>query len=175
MDLPSAIGLGLDIAGATIIAVGLLGHPATMALRATSFWGSSAPTAVAQAESRADAEFGIPIFACGFLGQLIGLGVHSEASVQLGYAAAFVCAAGSIAVWRWLWRERRAKHLAIEIAHYRFERVTRLAQRSPRPSLERLVSMGTGFGVEARDGESDESYVERVFGVTDAVSSQDEG
>lgn len=169
MDLPSAIGLGLDIAGASIIAIGLLGHPGTFALRATSFWGSSAPTAVAQAESRADAEFGIPTLVSGFVGQLVGLGVHSEASLWLGYGAAATAVLIPLATWHSLWRTWRAKKIAIEIAHYTFERATRLPERSGKPTLERLVSMGTGFGVAQRDGESEEAYVQRAFGVTDAV------
>lgn len=172
MDLPSATGLGLDIAGATIIAIGLLGHPATFALRATSFWGSSAPTAVAQAESRADAEFGIPTLVSGFLGQLIGLGVHSEVSLWVGYTAAAAAALTPLAVWQFTWRGRRAKRLAVEVAHYRYEQSTRLATRSEKPSLEWLASMGTGFGFEQREGESQRAYVERAFGISDVASDQ---
>lgn len=113
MDLVSAIGLGLDVAGATIIAIGLLGHPATMALRATSLWGSSAPTAVGQAEGRADAEFGIPVLIPGFCGQLVGLAVRSKVSVGIGFLAAGAAAATPLFLWHEIWRGRRAKALAI--------------------------------------------------------------
>jgi hypothetical protein len=169
VDLPSAIGLGLDIAGATIIAIGLLGNPATLALRATTFWGGNPPSAVREAENRADAEFGIPTVVCGFTGQLVGLGVHSEASHFVGYGSAAAAALIPLVAWYWLWRPWRAKKVAIEIAHYRVENSTSLPVRSDRPTLERLVSMGSGFGAEQRDGESDEAYVERAFGVTDAI------
>jgi hypothetical protein len=131
------------------------------------------PTAVAQAESRADAEFGIPTLASGFLGQLIGLGVHSEASLWGGYVAAAIATLMPLVAWQFIWRGWRAKRLAIEVAHYNYERSTRLATRSEKPNLEWLVSMGTGFGFEQREGESQRAYVERAFGITDVATESE--
>jgi hypothetical protein len=173
VDLPSAIGLGLDIAGASIIAIGLLGSPATLAMRATSFWGSSPPTAVAEAESRADAEFGIPTITAGFIGQLIGLAVRSDVPIWLGAGAGAVFALVPLALWHWLWRPRRTMALAIEIAHYRVDDSTSLPIKAAKPDLERLVSMGPGIGKSRNEGETHEAYVARVFGVTDAEKSQE--
>jgi hypothetical protein len=74
MNPVSAFGIGLDIAGGTIVAVGLVGHPGKMALRSTTFFGGAATTAAGEAESRADAEVGIPALALGFICQLVGFG-----------------------------------------------------------------------------------------------------
>jgi len=111
MDAASSIGLGLDIAGGTIIAIGLLGKPATLALRATSFWGENAPTAVFMAESRADAEIGIPTLACGFLGQLVGLAWAAHVAVAIGAALAAACAVVPLTFWNW-YGDRDAQKLS---------------------------------------------------------------
>lgn len=169
MDLPSAIGLGLDIAGAAIITIGLLGSPATFALRATTFLGGNSHTAAAEAESRADAEFGLPVLVSGFIGQLVGLSVHSEAAVCLGYAAAALCALVPLAIWHWLWRPWRRKRLAVEIARYSVASSRSMPHRRDQPDLKTLVSLGIGVGEPLFSGESDEDYAARVFNVTNAI------
>jgi hypothetical protein len=170
VDLPSAIGLGLDIAGAAIITIGLLGSPATFALRTTTFLGGNFHTAAAESESRADAEFGLPVLVSGFLGQLVGLSVHSEAAVCVGYAAAVLCALVPLAVWHWLWRPWRRKRLAVEIARYSVETSRSMPHRRAQPDLKTLVSLGIGLGEPLSRGESDETYAARVFNVTDTIS-----
>jgi hypothetical protein len=126
---------------------------------------------VAEAESRADAEFGIPTITAGFLGKLVGLAVRSDAPVWLGVVAAAAFALGPLAVWHWLWRSRRTKALAIEIAHYRVDDSTSLPIRAAKPDLERLVSMGPEIGKARTEGETHEAYVARVFAVTDTEKS----
>jgi hypothetical protein len=170
VDLPSAIGLGLDIAGAAVITIGLLGSPATFALRATTFLGGNSHTAAAEAESRADAEFGLPVLLSGFLGQLIGLSVHSEAPVCIGYPAAALCALLPLATWHWLWRPWRRKRLAVEIARYRVKDSRSTPQRSDHPDLGTLVSLGIGLGEPFSSGETDEDYAVRVFNVANVIS-----
>jgi hypothetical protein len=173
MNLISAIGLGLDIAGGTIIAIGLLGAPWTLALRATSFLGESAPTAVFLCESRADAEVGIPALVLGFGGQLIGLAVSAHTWVLIGFLAAAVCAVGTLALWRFAWRPSRTKSLAIEVAHYWVPDARHRPERQGKPIIERLVSMAPGLGEPVQEPEENAAYVERVFGITETIGLND--
>jgi hypothetical protein len=174
MDLASSVGLGLDIAGAVVIAIGLLGSPATFALRATEFFGGSPHTAAAEAESRADGELGIPLLILGFLGQLIGLGVRTRAPVAVGTALAALAALVPLALWHWVWHPWRSKRLAVEIAHYSVANARQQPQRHDLPGLNVLASIGVGLGEPLCDGETDDSYVARVFDVTNTQESEPE-
>ncbi len=173
MDAASSVGLGLDIAGATIIAIGLLGNPAHLAMRATSFWGESAPNAAFLAESKADGEIGIPTIVAGFVGQLIGLAWRAKVAVVLGLVLAGVCTLGVLAFWYWIYRPRRVTALAIEIAHYNVTSSKEPPERLSQPVLDRLASIGTGLGNWQVEGEEDEDYVRRVFGVTETIHRND--
>jgi hypothetical protein len=173
MNAVSSIGLGLDIAGGTIIAVGLLGHPSSLARRASSFFGESPPTAAFMAESRADAEIGIPVLVSGFLGQLVGLAWSAEVSVPVGALLAAGAALVPLAFWHAYWRSGRSKALAIEIAHWNVPGSRDKPKRLERPVLDRLAAMAAGLGEYPREGEEDAEYVERVFGVTETLNRHD--
>ena len=103
----------------------------------------------------------------GFTGQLIGLSVHSQAATSLGYLVAFICAGGGLAIWWYLWRPRRAKRVAVEVAHYDVLDARAMPRRYSRPEISTLVSLGIGLAEPLREGESNEQYVNRIFNVTE--------
>jgi hypothetical protein len=165
-------GLGFDIAGALLLARGLLSSPAEIA-ELNTLEGLESGATVAQVRDRVDAEFGVGSLILGFTLQAIGyvatvLGASSSPDVGLGSAAialAFLLVAGGSVwfIWHRVARRRVRKMLpAVALAHP--------AGGDPpgwtATRLDRLVSFGRAQNLpKLTDEESHGDYVHRVFGV----------
>ncbi len=112
---------------------------------------------------------GILLLIGGSFVQLAGQALECQASLWEGMAGATAVIGIALAGWRWLWRPRRSKRIAIEIAHYKVEGIRQAPQRQSKPLLEPLASMGIGLDYPMEDGEDDATYVARIFGITDAI------
>jgi hypothetical protein len=94
-------GLGFDIAGAFLVARGLIADPAELNRVAGSFYGSNPYQAVSRARDRIDAISGLAALGLGFLLQGVGYlsllaGAGSEMGTSEAVAGAVVMAAASL-------------------------------------------------------------------------------
>jgi hypothetical protein len=167
------IGIGFDIAGASLLARGLLTSPLEIARRATSFLGYSGPLATSQIEDKVDAIFGLAALLLGFILQAVGYAfVLGRESTEKGHFATAITAVGLallaiafvIGAWR-LIRLPLVKRAAVRVAHVNV--FTLPVEVKERPYGRLLVAYGEELGFELRTGETDEAYAQRVFGVSE--------
>ena len=93
------VGLGLDAAGAVLLAKGLLIDPKTIGKVAGTYWGVNLGETVDRSQNRVDAKYGVGCLLAGFLLQAIGYmlelggatspagGDHALTAVALGVLA----------------------------------------------------------------------------------------
>lgn len=161
-----AVGLGLDIAGAGLLAKGLLLRPAQIGAGGT--FGGIASMGLLALRDRVDAEFGLAYLLGGFVFQIIGYtalqaGAESEGR-GTGEAVAFVALA--------------ATAVALAVVTYLLARGARKRALAKRVVQEyrhskQIVSWGREIGEEPRSGETYREYGLRVFGV-EPGDNQDE-
>lgn len=162
------VGLGFDIAGAGLLARGLLiSHEQ---IKKFGTWaGLGHAQVVDRARNRVDAQFGISLLLAGFILQFAGYALElSGTSPHTGTArlvTAMVLGVAAVGVSLLTWRLLREPMLRRTLVR---------TARAPDPADEpkhsvargmRLVEYGQAAGYPMRPDESDEHYAERVFGV----------
>lgn len=96
------VGLALDITGATLLAKGLVLHPATIYGVTAQLWGGNDLAIRDRCQSRTDAEFGLVLLVSGFGLQAVGYGleiggIDSQAGIKrLLVATILAIAAGAL-------------------------------------------------------------------------------
>lgn len=164
------VGLGFDIAGATLLAKALLLDVAT--IRSLGTWGGVGFGATVQrCRDRVDAEVGLSALGLGFLLQAIGYclavaGVEPSSGARETAVAVGLGLAAMLAVF-WLWKqqgERRLKGLLVGVA---------LSKRPGDPTsewsqgqLEYLGKLAWAAGWKHEPGEREagnEVFVARIF------------
>lgn len=172
------VGLGIDVAGAYLLARGLLASPAVMARRRKRWSDFNPSLAVAQAEDKVDAMFGLSALGIGFFIQtvgyvltLAGIGGATGGSAALFGIALAVIAAALILVGHRYARTRGVKTQLIRIAMFSSAR-SGDEERLEKPSAQQLYYYGVEMGVDplpdesaAREAEGYVAYARRVFGV----------
>lgn len=165
-------GIGFDIAGAFLLARGLLFLSAPEILNlAASYYGWSPPEIVARVEEKVSTNIGVGALVLGFLFQLLGyvldlaLRNASPASLARAWWAVSVAAIAillTIVTYVLLlppWRRR----LLLDIAHYD------KSGKQPYPFGQYLKIFGAVIGSPALEGESEEAYAKRVWRVDKIV------
>lgn len=166
-------GLGTEIVGAVLVAIGLVARPQELARRATA-QGFNVPSAVAGVKDRIAAAHGLSCLGIGFGIQLTGfLWTFAAGSSELGSAAvaisgagiAALASAGALASYL-LTRRRRVLRLFVETSKVRLYGLDTLAH----PQADVLRALGEAFGEPRQQPERygierDEAYCQRVFGV----------
>jgi hypothetical protein len=168
-----AVGLGFDIAGALLLALGLLVSPRDVMRRSAIVTGFNSSLMVSQARNRADGEIGLVALVAGFvlqgvayaltLGGLGGLG--EDGGGRRGVvAAALSLIAVVIVLLAWmLLRQPLVNRTLVAVAHLNYE--TKPMERSAKPYAGVLASIGRELGHEQRPDEDVYAYVSRVFDV----------
>jgi hypothetical protein len=167
-----AVGIGFDLAGAFLLARGLLASPRDIAQRTGTYFGSNTWATVSAAQDRVDAFGGLVALGVGFLfqaGGYVALLDHTfDPSPRLGKAIVGVgLAVLAFAVVVIAWRASRrplVNRQVVEIAHYPLDQDERLDL----PLGPLLQELGRALGEPLGEGEDSMSYLRRVFDVTDA-------
>jgi hypothetical protein len=171
-------GLGFDLAGATLLALGLLASPRDVVRRSATFYGGNPLDAVVFAKNRIDGLFGLTSIGLGFVCQAVAyVAVVAGAGVSTGWRPAFGAIAMAIvgvlvAVGVWLaFRRRLLLRLLAEAAHYDPAGMKRLEWRS-RDFLSQCAGVLDERWTEEeataerqREGRGSFLFVKRVFGV----------
>lgn len=165
------VGLGLDIAGAYLVARGLLASNLEIALRAAGYWGSSPPTAVTNAQNKVDGWIGLISLVLGFVLQAVGyfviLSGRADDEVSVGRAlAAIGLGVAAILLVLGVWRRIRRpwlKRTLIEAARVDSRAQPPTFREHPFGGQLRLFGVAAGF--EALHDETDLAYAQRVFDV----------
>jgi hypothetical protein len=164
-----ALGIGFDIAGAYLVARGLLVPVPVMQRRATAFIGGNVMDFATQVRDRIDGEVGLWALFAGFVIQAAAyVTVAGGAEVSTGglghvvvAVTATVAPALVIALCVRLFRPRRLRQMCVEAARY----PTEGGPRSELPFANRLMYFGKALGKPALEGESPEDYARRVWDV----------
>jgi hypothetical protein len=164
-----AFGIGCDIAGAWLLARGLLLSPHALWVRFT--WAGVEQRFVDEARDRTLAVFGIAALIGGFaiqaLGYALSLAVESDTDASADralVAVAFAVLAVALVLGvEAVTRRRRLRSLLLRVA-----RADPIGDGTPAaPTVRVLTSAASAIGVERRDGEDDVAYARRAFGVED--------
>lgn len=163
------MGIGFDVAGAFLVARGLLVPVPVMQRRASAFIGGNTMDFAAQVRNRFDGEVGLPALVVGFSIQAVAyIAVAGGADVStggLGHAVVALTAAVvpviGVAVGVRLLRPRRFRQMCVEAAHY----PTEGDERNHLPFVSRLMYFGRALDYAVLEHESPEDYARRVFGV----------
>jgi hypothetical protein len=162
-----AVGIGCDIAGAYLLARGLLVAPEGLLVRFT--YAGLLTRFVEDAQDRVLAVFGVIALIAGFafqaVGYALGLAVEppddksvTQALVAVGLAG---LAIGVILGTEAMTHRRRLQTLLLRIAA-----ADTVGEGPPSaPTVRVLVTGAPAIGVERNTGESDEAYARRAFGV----------
>lgn len=167
----SAVGLGFDIAGACLLARGVLLSPAQIGRSAT--YSGLASAGAVTLRDRVDAEVGVSLLVLGFVLQAIGY-VAQEAGMAAGPDGAdaavlfavitAVSVAAGFATYRLL-APLRMKRVALAAA---------LSHSAPdEPDGKWLMYWGGAIGETAHPGETQGAYAMRVWGVSGVSDSEE--
>jgi hypothetical protein len=167
-----AVGIGFDIAGATLLARGLLASPHEIAIRSGTYMGYNASVSVGAARDRIDALVGLVALGVGFTlqaaGYLIELDRHVQTSPTGSKALVGVLAAlAAIAVVAVTWltvRGRLVKNVLIRVARYAYGAADPLEL----PHGGMLENFGLALDEPRRETEPAVAYLRRVYGISDA-------
>jgi hypothetical protein len=161
----SSLGLGVDLAGASILAIGLLAAPVTLGAQATAFWDFSPQLGAAGARARVDAEVGLSGLVLGIGLQIAGVAFPS--TPPRGLIALSAVGGGLLVFGVWsLIRDHRLRQLIVEIARAREADDGSGCELAPLPNGARLMSLGRAAGWEWLGAtESVQNYAERNFGL----------
>jgi len=166
-----AVGLGFDVAGAYLLARGLLATPIQIVTRARSHWDISPVLLVTQARDRVDGLVGLVALVVGFTLQALayaltlgGLG-GGEGDTRRGLVALAlsIAAAGLVfIVWKLLgWKLLRKTLIDVACVNY-YKKPTEVRSK---PYGGTLVMLGEELGHRFAEDESSPAYVRRVWGV----------
>jgi hypothetical protein len=161
-------GLGFDIAGAWLLAHGLLGSTREMAKLSGTYWGVNRAEQLRLARDKVDASFGLMALLVGFGLQVIAyaltLAIETDADYGLGRATVAVgLATGTGGLTYVAWRVSRVRfqrRLLLRLAHLDTEQT-----EHELPDGATLTMFGQLLGEEQREGESHEEYARRVWKV----------
>jgi hypothetical protein len=166
------LGMGADLAGAYLLARGVLATDRQIARSGATFWGWNAQALVDKVEDRVNAKAGVAALLTGFsaqaLGYTLGLaGWRSPAGLGSLVAALAFCATGfAVTLILWRWRRKAAGKRGL-VAVARVDATT--GEPCAHPSADVLFSLGmtAGWPGEMVNGlpESRIAYCARVFGV----------
>ncbi len=160
-----AAGIGLDLAGAYLLALGLLQSPQRIRRRST-FGGLYPGGLIGDVENRSTARIGLTSLLAGFSLQAVayvlqlGFGPypgHSGSRAVIGAVSAAVPALVVI-VFERATRHRRFNRLIVCVARERFE------GPPGDPDLEMLAKVAEWRGEPRRASEDDDAFASRVFG-----------
>lgn len=172
------VGLGLDIAGAVLLAKGLLLD--TPAIAALGTWnGVGFGATVERCRDRVHAEIGLSALGFGFLFQAVGYGAilsgarqASGASEVVAAAALTVFAVAGVALFWWRSQEPRLKRLLVAVAlatpkSHETDEEYEGGWTNPRTMLLINLAKAAGWPPEAGDhfDQGVDVFVWRVFGV----------
>ncbi len=162
------VGLALDIAGAVLLAKGLLLSSEQIARLTGTYFGWNAGEAIARAEDKVDARFGLGCLLLGFGLQAVGyflalLGVEPTAGAGRAAAAiviALAVAGGVVLVWRLL----RRRLVMRELGRIAISRESADGEEGwTTAKAAQLLAYGKLLGYPPRDGEDKVAYARRVF------------
>jgi hypothetical protein len=164
-------GLGAEIAGAALLAKGLLLSPTQLASRSRAYYDISPVAVLTLSEDRVDALFGVGGLLAGFALQIVGyflsLASMSDDSgiTAAGISVVFPFAAAALVVipW-WRLRQRLVMRCVVNVAKTVSPPA---ADGLPDAHLLATVGQTMGFGRVMHRGlvEADQPFAERVFGV----------
>lgn len=179
-DLFSA-GAGFEVAGAVLLAQGLMTTPRRLAGQITFSHNTSSYVNVRYAEDRADGEVGRASLVAGFTLQAVAYalaagGTDPRTHGSWAYVVSAGCAIFAIAVTYAAWRAirpRRTRAFLAELARY-----DRWARRHDDPEGYELMDYGVLLGHKPFPHERGEKglviYAKRVFGVERVRSRTDD-
>jgi hypothetical protein len=168
-------GLGLDIAGAWLLSSGLIASWRDLSLRTGSYWGGNPHAAMSAVEDRIRGSIGVASLMLGFFAQAVAYALQvSTENPSTGNAAGVVLAcllpAAIVLTGAHFAMPRLRRRGLVQVA-----RPTRGDSRDqgPLPEAGRLLSFGKLLGENQLEGEGDDAYLRRVFGV-DETATEDE-
>jgi hypothetical protein len=163
------VGLGFDIAGAWLVARGLIASPSELALRTASLWNGNPVTTASQIKDRMSGQLGLASLVLGFSLQGVGYAVLVGSSGDLSRGnvggvviAALVPVALVFALDHVTYR-RRLTRAIIEVARYDInERRTREL-----PGVQTLLNLALAFpDIYPDRGDQDgDEYLREQMGV----------
>ena len=169
----SLVGIGLDIAGAVLLANGLLMNDRQVIGVTRTYLNFSPHQVIWRTDDRITGTIGVGSILCGVVAQLVGyaaslsFGLDTAGSPARGLFAVILAAAAIGIVWlvylaiRPIWKRR----LLIRIAHYDND-----LNRQPNPYGGILVALGRAAEMSPpADGESETQYARRVWRVREVI------
>lgn len=167
-------GLGLDIAGAYLLARAVNTSSEVIAASSATVYGSNTYLLVKQVEDKVDGKSGLVALVSGFVVQvcayIVTLSSPELSASGFGLASALFAALSAVcsgvialALWAFLRRPLRRREL-VELA-----RVSKSFTREPRPYAATLLRFGKALGQEPRTDETESAYAKRVWNV-DAIA-----
>lgn len=166
-----AVGLGFDIAGAYLLARGLLAAPAEIARRSIGLPGFDPLLVINQARDRVDGRIGLFALLSGFFLQAVaytltlgGLG-GGDGSLGRAIVAGALCAlAAALVLLPWkATKERLLFRTLVGVARFNYEQ--RPMTESDKPYAGTLAFFAEELGYRIQAGESVPAFAKRVFGV----------
>ncbi len=170
-----AFGIGCDVAGAYLLARGLLVGPPTLAWRAGTYYGIHIGRLLGQVEDRVTGMFGVASLIFGFVVQAAGyvvvLGIGTPGEHSLGRAigavvAAVVPAVAVVAIERAL-RRRLVRRMLVRVARVNAQE----GRHDDLPDATLLAFTAPHLGRPRHDGETATAYARRAFGVDEVRES----
>jgi hypothetical protein len=175
----SLVGIGLDIAGAVLLAKGLLMTDKQVIGVTRTIFGYNPDHVVSRVEDRIAATVGVLSILVGVAAQLVGyaaslsVGPDNGATPSRGQFGLLLAAAAIAIIWllylaiRPMWRRR----LLVRIARYDND-----LHIQPRPFGPVLEALGRAAGMSARvNGESETDYARRVWRVREVTENWPRG
>jgi hypothetical protein len=168
-----AVGLGFDIAGAFLLALGLLVSPREIMRRSAIVTGFNSALMVSQARDRVDGAIGLIALVGGFVLQAVAYaltlggvgGSGGDGDARRGVVAAALSAlavAVVLIVWK-LIRQPFVNRTLSAVAHLNYE--VDPMERNDKPYAGVLSQVALEMGYVYEGGEDARAFVRRVFGV----------
>jgi hypothetical protein len=159
------VGIGFDIAGAWLLARGLVAGPAEIALRTASLFGGNPATTASQLDDHLNGTLGVGSLTLGFALQAVAYGIivgqHNPSRGDwIGVAISAVAPIAALLLFDRMTRPRRLRRLIVDIARY--DLVER--QMRDRPEAKTIVELATACGYP-EPSVGDQEYARDHFGV----------
>jgi hypothetical protein len=165
-------GLGAEVAGAVLLAKGLLLSPSQLVARSRSFWSYSPTQIIGLVDDRVEAVFGVIGIGAGFLAQLTGYfvivadpGIPSGGAARAAISALTAIASAVLVAGPWfLLRSKLRMNGIVKVAR---AATPASARGLPDAHLLAAVAQEMGEGRTMTRGivESDKLFSQRVFNV----------
>lgn len=158
-------GLGFDIAGAWLLARGLLASPSEIALRTAQLWGGNPATTAAELEDSVSGSFGLSALLFGFVVQGISYAISAQTDDPTTGTWVGVAIAAAVPILATLAVEKlthgwRLDRLIVEVS--KFDADTKRLGKTPiKSELERLAE---ACGREVPDVHTDQTTPDEALG-----------